>query len=119
MALTRYGVCYDLAGTPFTCEWGGIEFHFSTRAHQEKFMDSVSTRVHWLNDSLGKRFRVPVDAGDLAAVQLYQMIENRGFHVVMGGEVFTCPAGLVFRGRLRSASDSRTRSVPSTEQLLG
>ena len=119
MALTRYGVCYDLADTPFTCEWRCIEFHFSTRAHQERFMDSVSTRVHWLNDSLGKRFRVPVDAGDLAAIQLYQMIENRGFHVVMGGEVITCPEDLVFRGRLHSVSGSRTQSVPSTEPLLG
>ena len=119
MTLTRYGVCYDLADTPFTAEWRCIEFHFSTRAHQEKFMDSVSTRVHWLNDSLGKRFRVPVDVSDLAAIQLYQMIENRGFHVVMGGEVFTCPADLVFRGRLHSASASRTRSAPSTEPLLG
>ena len=119
MALTRYGVCYDLADTPFTCEWGQMEFHFSTHAHQIKFMDNVSTRVHWLNDSLAKRFKVPVDVGDLAAIQLYRMIENRGFYVIVGGEVRTCPDEVVFRGRLHSARGSRMPSAPSTEPLLG
>lgn len=119
MALTRYGVCYDLRETPFVASYGDMEFRFSTRAHSEKFMDEVGTRVRWLNDSLSRRFHVTVRASELAAVQLYQMIENRGFLVRVREEWFECPGDLAFRGRLTSAGDSQAPSAPSTEPLLG
>ena len=119
MVLTRYGVCYDLRKSPFVASYGRMDLHFSTRAHMERFMDGVTSRVHWLNDSLSRRFRVPVRADELAVIQLYQMIENRGFLVLVDGEGFSCPDDLEFRGLLRSAGDSRQPSGHSTQPLLG
>ena len=89
MPLTRYGVCYDLRETPFVASYGEMEFHVNVRA------------------------------SELAAVQLYQMIENRGFLVRVREEWFECPGDLAFRGRLSSAGDSLVPSAPSTEPLLG
>lgn len=119
MALTRYGVCYDLSESPYVADWGCMEFHFSTKGHMERFMDEVGTRCRWLNDSLSKRFHVPVRTDGLGAVQLYQMIENRGFYVVFDGEVVTCPDALAFRGQMTREDGSRRRFEPSTEPLLG
>lgn len=116
---SRYGVVYDLSNTPFIAEWGDLRLHFSTNAHLVKFMDNVSTRTHWLNDSLSKRFHVFMGMGDLAALQLYMMIENRGFYVELDGKVLTCPDEVEFHGRLHSASDLPTRFERSTEPLLG
>lgn len=116
---TRYGVCYDLEETPFTFSYGNMTFHFSTNGHMVKFMDNVTSRVHWLNDSLSRRFRIRVDTDGLAALQLYMMIENRGFYVEFDGKVLTCPDEVGFHGRLLSESDSRTQFEPLTEQLLG
>ena len=60
----------------------GFEYRFSSLRNKEKFDSLLFQRIEWLNDSLSRRFHVPVKADHLAAVQLYQMCEGRGFRVI-------------------------------------
>lgn len=116
---TKNGVCYNLAVSPWTFEYRDMSFAFSSRAHRDRFADSVTSRCHWLNDSLARRFKVTCEIEELALVQLYLMIETRGFYMVIDGKVMTCPDSLVFRGRLDSGSGSGMPSRRTTERLIG
>lgn len=79
--VTRYGVAYNLAVSPYRYTWGSRTFHFSTAAHRERFKERLTIRREWLNDSLTRRFKVNVSADDLAVLQLYMQTETRGFYV--------------------------------------
>lgn len=80
--LTRNGVCYDLRDTPYTHEYAGYRFHFSSEYHRRNFAAKVLIREQWLSDSLTRRFKFRVDASIIAIFQLYRQIETRGFYVV-------------------------------------
>lgn len=83
--VTRYGVAYNLAVSPYRYTWGTRTFHFSTAAHMERFKERLNIRREWLNDSLSRRFKVSVKADDLAVLQLYMQTETRGFYVTTFG----------------------------------
>lgn len=74
-------VCYDLSNSPFYTVRNDFKFYFSSIKHKEKFDREVEERELWLNDSLSRRFKVPIIADILADVQLYTMIEGRGFYI--------------------------------------
>lgn len=80
--LTKSGVCYDLIESPFFADAMGFRFYFSSATHRENFMRKAHVRKEWLNDSLSRRFKYPVDASLLAVLQLYKQIETRGFFIV-------------------------------------
>lgn len=80
--ISRYGVCYDLKSSPFTCESCNFVFFFSTRAHMERFERERQAEADWLCDSLGRRFKVRVRADRLAVLNLYRKVETRGFYVI-------------------------------------
>lgn len=83
--VTRYGVAYNLAASPYRYTWGTRTFHFSTAGHMERFKERLNMRREWLNDSLSRRFKVQVSADDLAVLQLYMQTETRGFYVTTIG----------------------------------
>lgn len=88
--LTRNGVCYDLRDTPYTHDYAGYRFHFSSECHRRNFAAKALIREQWLSDSLSRRFKFRVDAGIVAIFQLYRQIETRGFYVVsVTGREFT------------------------------
>ena len=78
---TKKAVHYDLKTTPFTVAEHGLDFHFSSVKHAEKFGREALSRVEWLNDSMTRRFHIPCKFDELALFQLYQQIEGRGFCV--------------------------------------
>lgn len=80
--LTPQGVCYDLEDTPYTFEWRGVFWHFSSAPHLSKFRREVRKRELWLNDSLTRRFFVNIHMDIVADIQLYCQIESRGFYIV-------------------------------------
>lgn len=87
-AISKYGVCYDLHRSPYWVEVSGLKFHFSTLAHAQKFEREVTAKQEWLTDSMCRRFHFVVDCDRLAALQLYERIEGRGFLVTLpNGEV--------------------------------
>lgn len=71
----------DLWKSPFVIERNDLTFHFSSEVHKNKFERDVKKREEWLHDSFLRRFGVDIDTDILADVQLYQMIEGRGFAV--------------------------------------
>lgn len=79
--ISRYGVVYDLAKSPFQVECAGMTFSFSNLAHAQKFERDVAIKQEWLTDSMSRRFHFVVDCDKLAALQLYERIEGRGFMV--------------------------------------
>lgn len=96
--LSRGGVCYDLAETPFTFEWRGYDFHFSSAPHRSKFIETVNQKCEWLGDSFRRRFKFHVNAEWLAVFNLYRQVETRGFYVVgEGGEVYRSVEAVRFR----------------------
>lgn len=85
-------VVYDLWDSKFTTMRNGYVYRFSSIKHKEKFDREVEKREEWLCDSLTRRFKVPVSAKILADVQLYMMVEGRGFAVSSGdGAEFDSP----------------------------
>ena len=80
--LTPFGVCNNLARTPFKSQWGKYTFHFSSVKHKESFDSKLQVRIPWLNDSMSKRFKFEVDVSQIAVFQLYCQVETRGFYVV-------------------------------------
>ena len=66
--LTPFGVCYNLACTPFKSQWGKYTFHFSSVKHKESFDSKLQVRE--------------VDVSQIAVFQLYCQVETRGFYVV-------------------------------------
>ena len=89
-------ISYNL--NSYKAEFNGYTFYFSTPKHAEKFEREVDARVAWLTDSLCRRFHLWVQCDMLAAVQLYMMIEGRGFKVVSEetGRIATSPDDLLF-----------------------
>lgn len=90
--ISPYGVCYDVANSPYAYDFRGLRFRFSSMKHLERFRDQLPVKREWLADSLGRRFHVTIDADALAALQLYSQVEKRGYHVEVSlpGEVRIC-----------------------------
>lgn len=99
MTVSKYGVAYNLAESPYFYEMnfrtGGVDclihFRFSSVSHRRKFIDTARNRIEWLNDSMSRRFRVTVRMDELAVLQLYQQVETRGFYMEIDGKVARCP----------------------------
>ena len=97
MALTRNGVCYNLQETPYTYEWRGITYHFSSPNHRAKFIRELKKKEMWLNDSLSRRFKVTVKMEILADIQLYTQVETRGFYIITNDQCeYTSPQQMLF-----------------------
>lgn len=80
--LTNQGVCYDLTETPYTYDWRGVTWHFSSAPHRGKFVRELRKRENWLRDSLSRRFGCTVQLDIVADIQLYRQIETRGFYLI-------------------------------------
>ena len=79
--ITKNGVCYNLEESPYSYEWRGIVYFFSSAPHMMKFKREIIKREAWLDDSLSKRFKCTIHLPILADIQLYTMVETRGFFI--------------------------------------
>ena len=102
---TKNGVAYDLGNTPFSCMVGDYEFRFSSGTHMKKFVERLDVRIPWMRDSMQRRFKFDIETDLIATVQLYMMIESRGFYLrnTMTGEVFRCAENITLNGTRISA----------------
>ena len=119
---TKDGVFYDMEHSPYKTMYGDYTFHFSSRKHLSSFLDKLTVRIEWLNDSLAKRFKFNIDARLIALFQLYFQVETRGCYVVLPkGRTLTCRENLVLNGLQASASASTQpqggTTTPSEKQL--
>ena len=113
------GICYDLRDSPFYVIWDGMEFMFSSRSHATKFKDRLYSHIKSVNGSLRQRFKVKVNVAPIAAIQLYNRIETRGFDIVKDGEEFLCLDDLLLDGLQVRFKGSNKQSEAITEPLLG
>lgn len=92
--ISKNGVCYTLPDSPYTYEWRGMVYFFSSEPHRAKFIREVRKREEWLDDSLSRRFKCSVHLPILADVQLYAQVETRGFLIQTndGAEYFSAPS---------------------------
>ena len=118
--LTKNGVSYNLAITPFYTVKNGLRFHFSSRSHKMKFDTQVRVKEEWLRDSFYKRFHFLIDTDLIADLQLYSKIEQRGFYVIdlSDGGVFDCLESVELDGLQANKRDLRTSSENTMQQLL-
>ena len=92
--ISKNGVCYDIRNSPYTFEWRGICYFFSSENHRSKFIRGVRSKELWLDDSLSRRFECSVHLPILADIQLYTQVETRGFYIQTddGAEYNTAPS---------------------------
>lgn len=111
---SKNGVFYELSDSPYRALYGDYTFHFSSRKHQESFLDKLSVRVEWLCDSFSKRFKFEIDARLIAVFQLYFQVETRGCYVKLAdGEVLRCKENLRLHG-LKASAPGSTQPYEST-----
>ena len=98
--ITKNGVCYDIKHTPYTYFRNGLLYHFSSATHMDKFRRDVVKREEWLRDSFHRRFKILIEPALIADLQLYIMIESRGFYVenVESGVVYKCQEEITLDG---------------------
>lgn len=91
MKLTKRGVCYDLAVTPYihkeVYNYQVIYYHFSSEINLSKFRERMGENREALNTSLTKRFKFEVKNDVLCDLRLYNSVENRGFYIEADGKV--------------------------------
>lgn len=92
--LTRNGITYDLANTPYklTVKYDveDLTYHFSSQLYLDKFKSKLEEYRSFINDSLTKRFNFDIKYNMLADIRLYTVIEKRGFFIVNEKEQFNC-----------------------------
>ena len=100
MRTTKYGVSYNVADSPYTVEMGGLRFYFTTKKHQDKFMEGARENAEWVCESLMRRFHVHIGAELVGIVQWYCKCETNVFYVKVleSDEVCRCPEELELDG---------------------
>lgn len=88
--ITRNGVCYDFTLSKYRHTVNGLTFVFSSLNHLEKFKQKLAENRDIVNYSLSRRFKVQVNANQLADVALYRKIETRGFLIVTNEGMKIC-----------------------------
>ena len=87
MAMTRYGVVYNLADSPFITKRDGITYYFSSELHRNRFERDVAERERIMSRSFAKRVGCwKIDMRYPAALQLYRQVETRGFLIYLTDE---------------------------------
>lgn len=94
--LTRNGVCYDLANTPYKYtltyenEDKTITYSFSSELCMNRFKEQIELHRTKISDSLTKRFGIIVLNNILADIVLYSKAESRGFYILINEVEYTC-----------------------------
>ena len=88
--ISRKGVCYDFSISPYRFNIMGLTYVFSSELHLSNFKSKYMENRDIINYSLSKRFKLNIDASQLADVVLYRKIETRGFLIVTDNGVELC-----------------------------
>ena len=101
-SMRKSTISNSLSNPDYTTDYVNRRFYFSSHKHKEKFDNLLMKRVFWLEDSLSKRFHVNVRCEMLAAIQLYMMVEGRGFKIedLRTGVVSTSTEDVSFEVRM-------------------
>lgn len=100
---TRNNIYHNLEFTEFVYQFDSeISFYFSSAMHLRKFTDLLKDYQFDLKQSLEKRFKIEMEIGLFAALQLYKKIETRGFYIKIGGNKLKWENNLKFVGQIKT-----------------
>ena len=102
--ITKYGVCYDLAYSPYIAKMGNYKFHFSSMFYYQKFCELLPLKNEKLAKEFKRRFKITAITVDLAAIASYLESEKRGFYITIGGEPVTCLDQIQLSGHLKKGN---------------
>lgn len=97
--VTRNNIYYDLSLSPYKADIEGVTYVFSSELHLYKFFDRMIRNEQRISASLSKRFGFTVHLPELSRVVHYLKTETRGFRILIGSEVITCPGNLQIVGQ--------------------
>ena len=109
--LTRGGICYDLKVSPFTVTvyyqnvHDYVTYVFSSELNRVKFLERMDSQREKIENSFTKRFGYTIKHNLIADIQLYQMIENRGFLIQINGDNLECLNSIKLDGSKMTRND--------------
>lgn len=91
--MTRRGIFYKLEESPYTLNYEGYIFYFSSTLYHHNFRKRIDKYIKEVNEKVSKRWKFPVDFRVLAGLYCYINIETRGFLIYdpIMEVYFTCP----------------------------
>lgn len=91
--LTRYGVCKQLAYSPynFTYIHNGkvVTLNFSSKLYLENFTKNRQKNHAMIYNYIYRRFKFKLDVTFLSDFNLYRKIEKRGCYINYDGKIYT------------------------------
>jgi YHS domain-containing protein len=89
MTMSRNGVCYDLAQSPYTYQIDNVTYIFSSKSHKQKFKLQYKENRDKFKEKFVKKYGIELDTNCLSDLLLYETIETRGFmlEIESGGYV--------------------------------
>lgn len=100
--MTRNGVEYESAKTPYNLLMNGMELRFSSESIMKRFNDKIAEaqaeQLNWIHSKLGDNVQVFLEMDDYAIIRTYLKCEFRFFHMIIEGVDVKCLKNLVLNG---------------------
>lgn len=103
--ISRNGVFYDFALSPYRVTMNDITFVFSSKLHLDNFINRLEENRESISLSLSNRFKTNVELNTLADLALYRKIETRGYMVLINNEVVKCPNNIILGGEMANKTN--------------
>lgn len=98
LKMTRNGIVYNLATSPFTIVVDETEYFFSSRLHMDKFTKQLHENRGVFSYKFTNKYNIVIRLTNIADMLLYNKIETRGFYIIHNGEVYSCKKEVLFDG---------------------
>lgn len=89
LIMTKNGIVYNLAKSPYFTSTNGITYYFSSKLHLQKFINRDLNHKQIVTQWLFNKFKFFVNFQVLIELDLYKRIETRGFYIMYNGRPLT------------------------------
>ena len=98
MTKSRRGIYYNLSKSEYVVKLDKITLHFSSKLYMNKFLSTYENEIHQFNIKANNIYKnkFELDMSQLAVIRLYELIEKRGFYILIDGNEVTCLDSLRF-----------------------
>ncbi len=103
---TKKGIYKDIADSDYCVTVEGITFYFSSKFYLGNFTKAVEKETADFSKRMEKvyndKFNLKMDK--FALIRLYELIEKRGFRLVISGEEVRCLDNVIFVSEVLTVS---------------
>ena len=103
---TQKGIYKDIANSDYCITVEGMTFYFSSQFYLGNFTKAVEKETTDFSKRMEKvyndKFNLKMDK--FALIRLYELIEKRGFRVVINGEEVRCLNNVIFVSEVQTVS---------------